>query len=842
MTFEEVHVLHVCELHVEYDEQAHGSVAEAVAAGEFDVKVTDFGLAMRLQRGKSYVSDIYQGTPFYTAPEVTERRQLHQASDVYSFGIMMWEIMSGSPIYVVKSSGHIDGGTLSPPNEESTFADGSVTFALQDAGAGSGAIPNKNAVHRAAHDHGGGRHTARADFTIPPPIPERGPSPTLNPPSPRHNPSSTEAAPLHGTASADAVGAGREDAGTQHAAASEDKEVDFRLHSQFPQLPWSTPLTYMLTMRACLNADPAERPKFEQIQGLLRDLGEEIGSGSYTDTIGRSIGADNSSSAFVPVPSGGLTDMSTYEPRSGLSLTEMPPMSELAEELDDEGISAGASARNALLDDSPAHRLSDDTAGSHGGAQATLPAAAVAGAQAQMHGHSLKPTRHQPQAAIASVAARLAAALHPQHARGATLSRPHRSAVYELLSSTCESVPENSSLHMHAALSGYSGLEPPSTAATDTATEATAAAPDTLNREACPPAGLRLDGSQSTQHAEREQRAAAGGGPGTGARGGQVTQYAHPPPQPVAQHAARHVETAPAAAHQHRIPRRQMLQQLMQQEPPPQLRHPPHRQEFYIHRPFANRGSGGAAAGGAAAAADTAAPAAPAAAAADMSRQGVLALTPQRTFLHSPENSTLEHSSSTVLSDTSSHTEAHLTAPVQPEVPPSLALSVSHLRQRGAAESSAEASPVRQPAVLPGHPLHGEPSEHDSHRDSHDGIGGIGGVGGRLGWRDLQPPAAAQEVGRARMQMSSPLPQRASRGRILTSGAAYQRPGQLGRSGSRTSRGPLGRCTTGYNPLFQQGSTGMHAGDLMPSAGAAPGESGTHGSSASSSARIGVRL
>jgi serine/threonine-protein kinase len=62
------------------------------------VKVLDFGLA-ELLAAPDGTSDVFEeiGTPLYAAPELIDSGKASQATDIYSFGVLVYEILGGKP-------------------------------------------------------------------------------------------------------------------------------------------------------------------------------------------------------------------------------------------------------------------------------------------------------------------------------------------------------------------------------------------------------------------------------------------------------------------------------------------------------------------------------------------------------------------------------------------------------------------------------------------------------------------------------------------------------------------------------------------------------------------------
>ena len=80
-------------LHASQPVIVHGDLksANVLVDRNFRAKVTDFGLARKGGRGRTKS----RGTPYWIAPEVLNGEENTPASDVYAFGIMLWEMYTG---------------------------------------------------------------------------------------------------------------------------------------------------------------------------------------------------------------------------------------------------------------------------------------------------------------------------------------------------------------------------------------------------------------------------------------------------------------------------------------------------------------------------------------------------------------------------------------------------------------------------------------------------------------------------------------------------------------------------------------------------------------------------
>ncbi|KAK1301942.1 Cysteine-rich receptor-like protein kinase 2 [Acorus calamus] len=62
---------------------------------KFQAKIADFGLARSFEEDKTHVSTAIAGTLGYMAPEYIAHRQLSEKADIYSYGVLVLEIISG---------------------------------------------------------------------------------------------------------------------------------------------------------------------------------------------------------------------------------------------------------------------------------------------------------------------------------------------------------------------------------------------------------------------------------------------------------------------------------------------------------------------------------------------------------------------------------------------------------------------------------------------------------------------------------------------------------------------------------------------------------------------------
>ncbi|CAN0890205.1 Probable LRR receptor-like serine/threonine-protein kinase RKF3 [Linum grandiflorum] len=81
---------------------------------EFEAKLADFGLAKSNPEGMTHLSTRVAGTWGYLAPEYALYGQLTERSDVYSYGVVLLELLSGKKALIRQDGGGGDGSQSQP--------------------------------------------------------------------------------------------------------------------------------------------------------------------------------------------------------------------------------------------------------------------------------------------------------------------------------------------------------------------------------------------------------------------------------------------------------------------------------------------------------------------------------------------------------------------------------------------------------------------------------------------------------------------------------------------------------------------------------------------------------
>ncbi|KAG2437367.1 hypothetical protein HXX76_006022 [Chlamydomonas incerta] len=68
---------------------------DAAEPSGYAIKVGDFGLSVLLPQHRTHLSNVRMGTMFYMCPAVVLKAQVGPASDVFSLGVILWELYNG---------------------------------------------------------------------------------------------------------------------------------------------------------------------------------------------------------------------------------------------------------------------------------------------------------------------------------------------------------------------------------------------------------------------------------------------------------------------------------------------------------------------------------------------------------------------------------------------------------------------------------------------------------------------------------------------------------------------------------------------------------------------------
>jgi serine/threonine-protein kinase len=96
--------------------------ANVMIDGRGQVKITDFGLAGLAEEFEGH--EIRVGTPSYMSPEQLAGREVSTHSDIYSLGLVLYELFTGRPAFEGKTPAEVARGRQSAPTSPSTIITG----------------------------------------------------------------------------------------------------------------------------------------------------------------------------------------------------------------------------------------------------------------------------------------------------------------------------------------------------------------------------------------------------------------------------------------------------------------------------------------------------------------------------------------------------------------------------------------------------------------------------------------------------------------------------------------------------------------------------------------------
>ena len=68
-----------------------------------EVKITDFGIAKALSSSTITTTGMFLGSPGYISPEQAEGKKVDNRSDLYSFGVLLFEILTGKQLFTAET-------------------------------------------------------------------------------------------------------------------------------------------------------------------------------------------------------------------------------------------------------------------------------------------------------------------------------------------------------------------------------------------------------------------------------------------------------------------------------------------------------------------------------------------------------------------------------------------------------------------------------------------------------------------------------------------------------------------------------------------------------------------